>query len=139
MRSADLRSCGETVKVAQITVRVTVIRASPLFVRVTVIVTVIRVTVRVTVIRASPLFVRVTVRVTVIRACGLFRLHVVAEQHILVADVQLAVGDDRVRPGVVSASVGLLEAAALEVFLGAGLDQEIGPPRCGSRAGRRPG
>jgi hypothetical protein len=29
---------------------------------------------------------------------GLLRLHVVAKQHVLVADIKLAVEDDRVRP-----------------------------------------
>ncbi len=54
------------------------------------------------------------------------RLHVVAEQHILVAQVQFAVGNNRVRPSWLSAAVGLLEAATLEVFLRVWLNQEHG-------------
>jgi hypothetical protein len=48
---------------------------------------------------------------------SLLRLDVVAEQYILVAQVQFAVGKDRVWPGEFLAAVGLLEAAALDVLL----------------------
>src|SRR5262245_27851595 len=55
------------------------------------------------------------------------RLHVVAEQCILVADVQFAVGNYRVGPCRIVATVGLLEAASLDVFLPVWLDQEDRP------------
>src|SRR4051812_47052557 len=54
------------------------------------------------------------------------RLDVVAEQQVLVAQVELPVGDYRVGPGGLSRAVGLHEAAALEVLLVARLDQEHG-------------
>src|SRR5437016_8483200 len=54
------------------------------------------------------------------------RLHVVAEQYILVAQVQFAVGNDRVRPGRLLAAVGLVEAATLDVLLRIRFDQEHG-------------
>ena len=54
------------------------------------------------------------------------RLDVVAEQQILVAQVHLPIGDDRVGPCGLPAAVGLLEAPTLKVFLGAGFDQEHG-------------
>lgn len=47
---------------------------------------------------------------------GLFSFHVVTEQHILVADIEFAIGDDRVCPGRLLCAVGLLEATALKVF-----------------------
>src|SRR5262249_54089690 len=43
------------------------------------------------------------------------RFHVVAEELILVRDEQFPVGDDRMRPGRMTAGHGLLEAAALDV------------------------
>src|SRR5689334_25394596 len=46
----------------------------------------------------------------------LFSLYVVAEQHLLVADIQFAVGEDRVCPGRLFRAVGLLETAALKIF-----------------------
>src|ERR1035441_9558904 len=42
---------------------------------------------------------------------GLLRLHVVAEQDVLVAEVEFAAGDDRVGPCFLVTAVGLLEAA----------------------------
>ena len=51
------------------------------------------------------------------------RLHVKAEQHILVAEVELAVGNDRMRPTVLVGAVGLVEPAFLAVTLGRGLHQ----------------
>src|SRR5205085_3277781 len=54
----------------------------------------------------------------------LLRLHVVAEQHILVADIEFAIGEDRVCPGRLLRAVGLLEAAALKVFLTARFNQQ---------------
>src|SRR6516165_6907917 len=63
-----------------------------------------------------------------LRACcvlpPLLRLDVVDVEQILIADVQLAVGDDRVRPGVLAGLLRLVEAAALDVFLGVGVDQD---------------
>src|SRR5439155_12714888 len=53
----------------------------------------------------------------------LLRLHLVAEQHVLVADVQLAVGHHRVRPGLFLGAVGLVEPAALDVLLRVGVHQ----------------
>ena len=73
----------------------------------------------------------------------LLRLHVVAEQQILVANVQFAVGNDRVRPGRRPAAVGLVKAAALDELFSVRLDQEHGallgaivepPVRQGQRA-----
>lgn len=49
---------------------------------------------------------------------------IVAEQEILIADVQLAVGDDRMGPGRLPSSVRLLETATLDIFLRVRLDQE---------------
>ena len=46
--------------------------------------------------------------------------YVVAEKQILVAQVQFAVGDERVRPGWLLGAVGLLETAALDVMLAFG-------------------
>src|SRR5262249_38166605 len=54
------------------------------------------------------------------------RLDVVAEQYILVAQVQFAVGNDRVRPGRLLTTVGLVEAATLDVALRVRLNQEQG-------------
>jgi hypothetical protein len=45
------------------------------------------------------------------------RLHVVAEQQILVAQVQFAVGNDRVRPVRLLATIGLVKAAVLNILL----------------------
>src|SRR4051794_4494914 len=45
----------------------------------------------------------------------LLRLHVVAQQDVLIAQVQLAAGDDRVRPATGLAAVGLIESAAFVV------------------------
>src|SRR5690348_3068390 len=41
-------------------------------------------------------------------------LYVITEEHILIADVQFAVGNDGMRPGRQLGAVGLLEAATLE-------------------------
>src|SRR6185312_15362939 len=54
------------------------------------------------------------------------RPYVIAKQHVLVAQVELAVGNDGMRPVGCVAAVGLLEPAALEIFLGTGLDQKHG-------------
>jgi hypothetical protein len=45
------------------------------------------------------------------------RFHVAAEQHVLIANIESAVGDDRVCPGRFASSVGPLESTALEVLL----------------------
>src|SRR6266404_4366378 len=52
------------------------------------------------------------------------RFYVVAKQQILVAQVQLTVGNDRVRPGGLLAAVGLVETTAFEVLLRVRLDEE---------------
>src|SRR4051812_19062120 len=54
-------------------------------------------------------------------------LHVVAQQRVPVAQVQLAAGHDRRRPGVLVAAVRLAEAALLDVLLRVGLHQHHGP------------
>src|SRR4051794_29525005 len=60
------------------------------------------------------------------RGQRLLRLHVVAEQYLLVTDIELAIGDDRVRPRRRPAAVGLRELAALDVLLRARLDEQHG-------------
>src|SRR5438105_14425996 len=54
------------------------------------------------------------------------RLHVVTEQHLLVAQVKFAVGNHRVRPGRLFATVGLVEAATLNILLRVRLNQKHG-------------
>src|ERR1017187_1419327 len=54
---------------------------------------------------------------------GLLRLHVVAEQNVLVAEVEFAAGNDRVRPRFLVTAVGLLEAAAFLETVGRGFTQ----------------
>src|ERR1019366_10414033 len=55
---------------------------------------------------------------------GLLRLHVVAEQNVLVAKVEFAAGDDRVRPRFLVTAVGLLEAAMLLEAGGRGFNED---------------
>src|ERR1044071_4511 len=50
-------------------------------------------------------------------AFGLFSLHVVAEQRILVADIEFAIGEDGMCPGRLFGAIGLFEATALKVLL----------------------
>jgi hypothetical protein len=57
-------------------------------------------------------------------APAVFLLHVVAEQQALVAQVQLAVGDDRVRPGRGAAALRLVEVAAFDVLVGVRFHQD---------------
>src|SRR5262249_12935841 len=54
-------------------------------------------------------------------------LDVVAEQKPLIADVQAAVRDNRMRPRWKVTAVGLLQAAAFDELLAAGLDQDKRP------------
>src|SRR5271155_1489679 len=54
------------------------------------------------------------------------RPHCVAEQYILVAQVQAAVGNDRVRPGRLLTAFGREEAATLDVLLLVRLNEEHG-------------
>src|SRR5262249_35946659 len=67
-------------------------------------------------------------------------LDVVAEQHALVAQVQPAVGDDRVWPGRPVAVVGLFEASALLVAVGSRFDERdprrLSPGGAGPPPGR---
>src|SRR5205823_10746962 len=51
-------------------------------------------------------------------------LDVVAKEHVLVGDVELAVRDHRVRPGVGAAAFRLVESAQLDVLLRVSLDEE---------------
>src|SRR3954467_13293108 len=53
----------------------------------------------------------------------LFRRHVVAEQRVHVANVELAVGDYGVGPSFTSAAIGLVEATMLLIAVWAGIDQ----------------
>jgi hypothetical protein len=55
---------------------------------------------------------------------GSLLFHDLAKQHVLVAQVQFAVGNDRVRPVRCLTAVGMLESATLNVLLGAGLEQD---------------
>src|ERR1039458_10066256 len=55
---------------------------------------------------------------------GLLRLHVVAEQNVLVAKVEFAAGDDRVRPRFLVTAVGLLEAAMFLESVGRGFNED---------------
>src|ERR1017187_6769996 len=55
---------------------------------------------------------------------GLLRLHVVAEQNVLVAEVEFAAGDDRVRPRFLVTAVRLLEAAMLLEAGGRGFNED---------------
>src|SRR6478609_7298380 len=50
--------------------------------------------------------------------------YVVAEQHVLIAHVQFAVGNDRMRPGRRPASVRLFKAAAFDILLLVRLNQK---------------
>src|SRR6478752_2774956 len=50
--------------------------------------------------------------------------YVVAEQHVLIAHVQFAVGNDRMRPGRRPASVRLVKAAAFDILLLVRLNQK---------------
>src|ERR1039458_7480256 len=55
---------------------------------------------------------------------GLLRLHVVAEQDVLVAEVEFAAGDDRVGPCFLVTAVGLLEAAMFLESVGRGFNED---------------
>src|ERR1043166_4529304 len=57
---------------------------------------------------------------------GLFFPHVVAEEHVLVAEVEPAIRDDRMRPAVLRAALGLVEAAAFLVSVRRGFDERDG-------------
>src|SRR5262245_18034248 len=51
------------------------------------------------------------------------RSHIIAKQHFLIAKIEFAVGDDGMRPGIVAATEGLIEAPAFHVFVRIGFDQ----------------
>ena len=59
--------------------------------------------------------------------CLSLRFDVVAEQDVLIAEVQLAVGDDRVRPGRQAGAVGLFETTPLDVLLRFGSIKSMAP------------
>src|SRR5258708_7242495 len=52
-----------------------------------------------------------------------FAVKSIAQQHILIAQIQPPARNDRVRPGLLAAAVGLLEAAMFPVAGRAGLDE----------------
>src|SRR5437660_1218273 len=55
---------------------------------------------------------------------GLLCFYVVAEEEVLVAEVELAVGYDGVGPGIFAAVLGLFEAAVFFVGFGGGFDED---------------
>src|SRR5436853_6171046 len=73
--------------------------------------------------RSWPPCLRVSVANLSLADSGLLRLHVIAEQDVLIAEVQFALRDDGMRPAIQLRAVGLVEAAGFLVAFRAGLDQ----------------
>src|SRR5258705_11145408 len=53
-------------------------------------------------------------------------LYVVAEQDVLIANVEFSIGDHGLRPGAVGAAVGLIDAAGFFPTIGRWFDQHDG-------------